>query len=266
MLEKTIVTKVLDSVRAQPKTVQEIAQHLGKNWRTADRYIEQISLETGLIKTKIFRPSTRGALKIVYWNALEPGKGSVYQERLLQQILIHKRKEDFSAFDIYQFIPEKFREVSFSKKEITHYELLEQSVQSILFFSGNLSLLRKKELEILENLAKKRIPIKILTRIDIISQEKVVLLMKMNLRIGWDAFQVRHCEQPIRAFLIDDCLAVMKESLNPEQHTELREKMYLYYILKDPEWVSWLQKVFWQLWDQSIDADLRLKALGSVKR
>lgn len=266
MLEKIIITKVLDAVREQPKTVQELAQSLDKNWRTADRYVEQISLETGLIKTKIFRAGTRGALKVVYWNALEPGKGSAYQEGLLKQIMHNKHKEDFSAFDIYQFVPEKNREICLSSKEITHYELLEESVQQILFFSGNLSLLQKKELDILEKLAKKRIPIKILTRIDVISQEKVALLMKLNLKVGWDAFQVRHCEQPVRAFIIDDSMTIMKDSLSPEHHRELKEKMYLYYILKDPEWISWLQKVFWQLWNQSIDIETRLKALKTIKK
>src|SRR3989338_758375 len=258
MLEKKTQNKILELVRAEPKTVQDIAVALQKNWRTADRYIEQISLETGMIKSKIFRQGTRAALKVVYWNALEPGKGSAYQERLLQQILHHKRKEDFSAFDIYQFVPERSREIVFSQKEITHYNLLQESVQQVLLFSGNLSLLQKKELEILEELAKKRVPIKILTRVDVVSQEKVSALLKLNLRVGWDAFQIRHCEQPIRAFLIDDRMVIMKESLSPEQHRELKEKMYLYYILKDSEWISWLQKSFWQLWDQSIDAKLRL--------
>ena len=192
MLEKIIATKIVDSVRAHPRTVQEIAQQLGKNWRTADRYIEQISLETGLIKTKIFREGTRGALKIVYWNALEPGKSSAFQERLLQQILHHKRKEDFSAFDIYQFVPAKERSLKVSKKEQTHYNSLLQSTRQVLFFSGNLSLIHEKELETLTVLAKKHIPIKILTRIDIVSQNKVKLLLAINYKVGWDALQISH--------------------------------------------------------------------------
>ena len=264
MLDKTIVTKIVDAVRSQPKTIQELSQQLGKNWRTADRYVEQISLETGLIKTKIFRAGTRGALKIVYWNALEPGRGSAYQERLLQHILHHTRKEDFSPFDIYQFVSPKARDVSLSKKEITHYEALEQSTQSLLFFSGNLSLLQKKEVDILEQLAKKRIPIRILTRVDIVSRKKVSSLLELNTRLGWDAFQIRHCEQPIRAFLIDEQKAILKETLSPEQHRELQEKVYMYYTLKDMEWVSWLAKVFWQLWNQSIDAQTRLGALQEI--
>ena len=112
--------------------------------------------------------------------------------------------------------------------------------------------------------AKKRIPIRILTRVDIVSRKKVSSLLELNTRLGWDAFQIRHCEQPIRAFLIDEQRVIMKETLSPEQHRELEEKVYMYYILQDPEWVSWLAKVFWQLWNQSIDAQTRLKALQEI--
>ena len=43
MLHKEIIQKVLDFVRIHPRTVQDIASLLQNNWRTADRYVEQIA-------------------------------------------------------------------------------------------------------------------------------------------------------------------------------------------------------------------------------
>ncbi|MBI4141804.1 hypothetical protein HY484_02695, partial [Candidatus Woesearchaeota archaeon] len=102
MLTKETTDKILDFVRQKPRTVQEIRHLLQKNWRTADRYVDTISQETGLISTRTFREGSRGALKIVFWNSIDTAKGSAYQERLLQRILHGKHKEDFSPFDIYQ--------------------------------------------------------------------------------------------------------------------------------------------------------------------
>lgn len=97
-----------------------------------------------------------------------------------------------------------------------------------------------------------------------ISQEKVSQLLEKNTYLGWDAFQIKHCEHPLRAFLIDDRQAILKETLSPQQHKELPQIVYLYYTLEDHEWISWLQKVFWQLWNQSVDAESRLKALKEI--
>ena len=68
MLDNQIIKKVNDFVYSKPRSINEVAQHIGKNWRTADRYVEQISEEDGSISAKIFRGGTRGALKIVFWN------------------------------------------------------------------------------------------------------------------------------------------------------------------------------------------------------
>ena len=67
MLNSKIVEKIENFVEIKPRSVQEIAQELNKNWRTVDRYISQIKEEFGTIETRIFREGTRGALKIVYF-------------------------------------------------------------------------------------------------------------------------------------------------------------------------------------------------------
>jgi len=273
-VQKDIKENILRVIQQKPRTVQEIAEIIGKNWRTADRYIELITQETGLIATRVFREGSRGALKVVYWNALEGAKGSAYQERLLQKIVQGKRKEDFSPLDIYQFVDPNNRKAfiettEFSQQQQIRFDyLLSQVQQQVLFFSGNLSWveLGPNMHKVLEDLAKKKIRIKVLTRVDISSQKNTEEMLSLNQRAGWDAVEIRHCEQPLRAIIIDDQFASIKEVMNPLYCRELKEKTFLFYLIQDSEWVNWLQKVFWNLWGQSIDAKERLKTLESVNK
>jgi len=273
-VQKEIKDSILRLIQQKPRTIQEIAETIGKNWRTADRYVEIIAQETGFIATRIFREGSRGALKVVYWNALEGIKGSAYQERLLQKILQGKRKEDFSPLDIYQFVDAGNRKAflestEFSQQQQIRFDyLLTQAQQQVLFFSGNLSWveLGPNMQKILEELVKRKVKIKVLTRVDITSQKNTEEMLSLNQRVGWDAVEIRHCEQPLRAIVVDDRFASIKEVMNPLYCRELKEKTFLFYLIQEQEWVSWIQKVFWQLWGQSIDAGERLKALESVNK
>lgn len=49
MLDAEIHKKICEFVKSKPRTVQEIAEHIKKNWRTAERYVERISEETGCV-------------------------------------------------------------------------------------------------------------------------------------------------------------------------------------------------------------------------
>jgi len=273
MLDKTLAAKITEFVRQQPRTIQEIAQLIDKNWRTAERYCNQIATETGLIAGRTFRGGTRGALRIVYWNAIEPGRGSAYQERLLQQILRGRKKEDFSPFDLYQFVPPARREAFVEKNEFSNEERLMYDKimlganHQLLSFSGNLSWLglRLEMLKALETLAKRKISIKVLTRIDHTSQENVERALAINRRVGWDAVEIRHCEQPVRAVIVDDTLAVLKQVMTPSLVREVKEKKFVFYRVEDAEWVTWLQKVFWHLWGESVEASVRLEALATMQ-
>ena len=102
MLDNNTIKKIEIFVYAKPRSIQEIATYLGKNWRTAERYASQIEKDFGTISTRTFREGTRGALKIVYWASIEKASQSVFQEMLEEEIMHAKRKEDFSAFDIFQ--------------------------------------------------------------------------------------------------------------------------------------------------------------------
>src|SRR3989338_502632 len=119
MLDSITIKKIEDFVCQKPRSVQELAVHLGKNWRTVDRYIEEIQKNFGTISTRVFREGTRGALKIVYWSSVDKISSSVFQEKLEEEITRARKKEDFSAFDIFQHISDKNKSahVEFTKEE-----------------------------------------------------------------------------------------------------------------------------------------------------
>jgi hypothetical protein len=278
LLNKAITDKISDFVRQKPRTVQEIAFLIEKNWKTADRYLALIETETGLISTRTFRKGTRGALKVVFWNSLDKAKGSAFQQMLLQKILNNKRKEDFSPFDIYQFVSEEKRRAFISEKEYSVHKdlkydrLLSEANHQILFFSGNMSWVELGPnsviLRQIEQLAKKKVSLKILTRVDLTSRKNIEKLLAINKRAGWDAIEIRHAEQPVRAAIIDDRFMSIKEVLSPEfyKQGELAKKTFLFYKIDEPEWLHWMQKVFWHIFRQSVDAEARLKALNSMQR
>jgi hypothetical protein len=61
MLDRQLIKRIEDFVRTRPRTVDEIAKLLGKNWRTAASYVDRIAQEQGTIATHTFRGGTRGA-------------------------------------------------------------------------------------------------------------------------------------------------------------------------------------------------------------
>ena len=55
MLDVQMINKIEEFVYDKPRSIQEIAEFIGKNWRTADRYIEEIEKNFGTISTRVFR-------------------------------------------------------------------------------------------------------------------------------------------------------------------------------------------------------------------
>ncbi|GIU69952.1 MAG: hypothetical protein KatS3mg002_1188 [Candidatus Woesearchaeota archaeon] len=146
MLDTQTTKKIIDFVYIKPRSIQEIAQHIQKNWRTADAYVDKIIKEQGLLATRVFREGTRGALKIVFWNNIEKIHSSEFQERLFKRIENAKRKNDFSPFDIYQYVSEDKRYAFLEEQTedtITPKQNLVGALRSaerqLMIFSGNLS-------------------------------------------------------------------------------------------------------------------------------
>lgn len=276
MLDSKAIKKINDFVYLKPRTMQEIAELIKKNWRTADKYIEKISMETGSISVRTFREGTRGALKIVYWSNIERIHSSEFQEKLLNRIESIHKKEEFSPFDFYQYVPEDRRNAVMlnagrgSRDNIARH--LKQASGQVLSFSGNLSWINETEnnerlASVIENLVKRNVSIKILSRVTIDSIKNIQRIMQINEKAGKVLVEVRHMDQPLRGFVIDNHIARFREMKDPSDYEkgELSERTLLFYEIFDREWIEWLQKVFWYFFRTAIPAEKRIKDLKTIK-
>lgn len=279
MLEKQTIQKVNDFVYSRPRTVAEIATLLKVNWRTANRYVDKIEKEEGTVSVRVFRGGTPGALKVVFWNNVERLHASEIQERLYKQIEVGRNRRDFSPSEIYQFVDEKKRKLRvMTEKEHnsnSNFKDFASSLRSaekqILFFSGNLTFSRMSSHDqnirkIMEELGKKKIFSKVLTRVEVPGIENIQDVLSINDRLGFDVVEIRHCYQPLRTTVIDSKIATMKEILDPKDYAEgeLKQKLIFIYTIYDEHWIEWLQKIFWDLFRKSIDAQKRLQQFKKV--
>ncbi|MBW3013685.1 hypothetical protein KY335_00415 [Candidatus Woesearchaeota archaeon] len=278
MLTPDMINKIETFVYQKPRSIQEIASYTRKNWRTVDRYVQEIQKNFGTISTRVFREGTRGALKIVFWASVEKASNSVFQEKLEEEILTSKKKEDFSAFDIFQHVDNKTKraivekaldENSTNLKELA--ELLQQTKKQLLIFSGNLSLINLKNkkfdmFKILEDLVKRNIPIKIIARTDIAGKENIEKALSLNFKYGKELVEIRHRSHPVRAFVIDNNIFRIKEVKEPTGKIhELDKKVFIYYTIKDKKWAEWISRIFWKMFSSSINAQKRLEEMKTLK-
>ncbi len=277
MLNAEVIKKIEDSVYGKPRSIQEIAELIKKNWRTADRYVAEIEKEFGTIATRTFREGTRGALKIVFWAAVEKVSHSIIQQKLEETLMQAKKKEEFSAFDIYQYVPDNQKEVSLEEgkeegeqnvEELIKY--LKQAKKQVFIFSGNLSLvnLKRKDADLfacLEQLVRQKIPIKVIARVDIAGKENVERMLSLNFKYGKEMVEIHHRDQPLRAFIVDNKVIRVKEVNEPTgKINELNKRMFLYYTIKDKEWIGWLNRIFWKMFSTAIVAEKRLDEMKKI--
>jgi len=278
MLDPTIIKKIEDFVYAKPRAVQEIAVHINKNWRTADRYVEDIEKNFGTISTRVFREGTRGALKIVYFSSVDKVSHSVFQEKLEEDIFKGRTKYDFAAFDIFQHVSEKNKTAWIKKGKdesdagrLKEFEnLLLGAKKQILFFSGNLSFINFDDgevnvFEVLEKLVKKGISLKVICRIDFAAKQNVEKLLSLNFKYGKELIEIHNREQPLRATIVDNIINLKEVKEPTGREKELSKKTYIFYTIKDKEWSEWLSKIFWKMFSSSIDSKKRLDELNKLK-
>ncbi|MBU2496500.1 MAG: hypothetical protein KJ767_00375 [Nanoarchaeota archaeon] len=280
MLNEEIKSKILDSVREKPRSIDELATIIKKNWRTADRYIQKIAETEGNIAIRTFREGTRGALKIVYWMPPEAIHSTEFQERLFRQIEAGRDKKDFSPSEIYQYVSPGKKEAKIltekaynSKDNFEEFkEKIMKAKHEIFFFSGNLTFSNigyhdKKILEVIEELAKKGVRTKILTRVEIPGIDNIKNILAINNKIGKKMVDLRHCFQPLRITVVDDRVAMFKELSDPKDYAkgELKEKIIALYYVYDKKWIEWLKKVFWELFRASISAERRIEDIEKIK-
>ena len=278
MLDTETIRKIEDFVYPQPRSIQEIAQFIGKNWRTADRYVDEITKQFGTSSTKNFREGTRGALKVVYWASVEKVSNSIFQEQMEKDILTGKTKHDFSGFNIFQHVKDKEKTawVKQGKNEVDlgrlsdFTEFLNKAEKQVLFFSGNLSFVNYKDkkndvFKVLENLVKRGISIKIICRVDIGGRNNVEKLLSLNHKYGKELIEIRHREQPLRITVVDKKIANIKEVKEPTgRENELNEKTFIFYTIKDREWIEWLSKIFWKMFNNSVSSEKRTAEMDKI--
>lgn len=277
MLDNQLINKIENFVSEKPRSINEIAQHLGKNWRTADRYIEEIKENFGTLDTRTFRGGTRGALKIVYLSSMEKVSSSAFQQQIESQIFSAKRKEEFSAFDIFQHIPLKDKKAIIEKSFNENTEnlselisLLKNAKKQVLIFSGNLSFvnLKRDRLDLtktFEDLVKNGVSVKIICRVDFVGKENIEKLLSLNFKYKKELIEIRHYEHPLRAFIIDGKIIRIKEIKEPTgKIKELDRKIFIFYTIKNKEWAEWLSKIFWKMFNKSISAEGRLEEINRI--
>ncbi len=277
MLNQELVKTIEDFVYLQPRSMFEISEHIKKNWRTADRYVEEISSEFGNIKIKIFRGGTRGALKIVYWNLNEKLSKNIFQQEIENKIFASSKKEDFSAFDLYEQVEEKNKKVTVEnvsdEVKTNLYELrdlLDSTKKQILLFSGNLSWLNLKNKDIdflksLEVLIEKGVKIKVICDVNLAGKENIEKLLSLNFKTQKEAIEIRHRKQPLRGIIFDDKKFRIKEVVEPTgKINELNKKLFLYYTIQDKNWIEWITKIFYKMFRNGVSAEKRIQELDKI--
>jgi len=277
MLSKEQIKKIHEFVYNKPRAIQEVAGLLNVNWRTADRYIEKIANEEGTLSTRIFREGTRGALKLVFWSNIDKIQSSEIQEKLLRKIEIGRTKTDFSPFDIYQYVEENKRNAFLEEQldegvvvEHKLFDVLASAEKQLFIFSGNLSWInivqnKKTFLNLLEDLALNHVMIKVIANVDFDSLRNVKEVLSINDKLGKEVIDLRHSEQPLRAFIVDNKIARLRE-LKFAEKSNIKKKAYIFYEIFDEGWIEWLQKVFWKSFRTGLAAQKRIKDLESIRR
>lgn len=273
MLTKEMANRINNFVAQKPRTIQEISQLIGRNWRTADSYVNQIAEEQGTLAVRTFRGGSRGALKIVYWNLINKNQ-STFQEALFNKIIHSKKKDDFSPLDIYQFIEEDKRACFLEEQEknlnIKHdlISTISSAEKQVLIFSGDLSWAEAKQgkaplITAFEKLFEKKIPFKIIANVDLNSMKNVNKILSLNHQYGQELVEIRHCQQPLRAFIVDDQMVRLKEKYFLQKASQ---ENYLFYSITDEDWVKWTEKVFWHFFSAAVSAQNRIKSLETIRK
>jgi len=273
-LQDDDIQKILSFVKQEPRTIQEVSKHIGRSWVTADSYVKQVSERTGLVHVKTFRKGTQGALKLVHYNYAENMHTDDVRSSLLHQIKSGRFKNHFDFMEIYQHVPadkkKSVKETIDMKSPLRLTPFLEEATRQLFCFSGNLSFINAKEhdrtiLEVLEDLLKRNVRIKIICRVNIASIDNITKLAHVALKYP-NLLELRHSYQPLRGFIIDDTVARFKDEFNMQDYKEgeLSTNTRILYHIYDENWIMWLQKVFWHLFRSSLDYPARVKELQNI--
>jgi len=278
MLTPEVVKRIESFVQEQPRSIDEIAKLLKKNWRTADRYVKEIAAEHSTLSIKVFREGSRGALKVVYYSSMDQFRGTVFQEALEHDILAGKKKDDFSEFDIYQHVPEGRKKASVESAENVNStdftelaDIIRDTKKELLIFSGNMSFINLKNKNVsiyteFDKLVKRGVRINAVCNIDLAGKANVEKMLSLNFRNGKQMIEVRHREQPLRGMISDTKIIRIKEVKEPTGKIhELNKRIFIFYTIRDNDWAKWLSRVFWKMFSTSVEAKKRIDELKKLE-
>ena len=281
VLDTATIEKIKSLVYQKPRNINDIAIALNKNWRTADRYVEEIIEKTGTIKSITFREGTRGALKIIYWNNNEKIYSTDIQEELFKKIEQGINKSDFSPFEIYQYIDSDkkngyYEEIEDENKYDYRVETLcpyfESSEKEIYIFAGNLAFIHLKYknktiYDYMKKCIERNVIIKIITYVNLIDLDNIEKVLSLNSGLKEPLIEIRHEIVPVRAYIFDNTIAKFGEiAMGQKKKGQIQNKIAIYYELKDKEWVEWLQKLFWKKFQKAIPCSKRIENIRSFKK
>jgi predicted transcriptional regulator len=276
-LSEKEIKQVVDFVKKEPRTVQDISRLIKRSWVTTDSYLKKIADDTGLLSIKTFRKGSQGALKIVYYNHSESLMGDSLKENIYGMIRNGRNKADFDFMEIFQYVDEKKKKhliTEIEAGEISENERLvdyfRQVKSRIICFSGNLSFInirrnKMRMIDLIEETVKRGVVLKILCRINLASLSNIAMLQSLIEKYP-GSIEIRHCYQPLRGFIFDDKIARFKneEQVRLYKRGELERNTVIFYEVYDAEWISWLENVFWNLFRTSIDYDSRLREIKRI--
>lgn len=216
-------------------------------------------------------------MKLVYYQNSESIITDDVKERIYSQIRAGRTKRDFDFMEVFQFIPENKKRAfteEFDNENISTNQqiisLFRQAEKQVYCFSGNLSFVNIEEkgtklLDILEELLKRKIFLKIITKINISSTDNLNKL-KLLMNKYPNQIDIRHSTQPLRGFIIDDKIARFKdeEYVRTYKKGELYTNIRIFYEFYDSEWILWMQKIFWNLFRASTDYLIRIKEIERI--
>jgi hypothetical protein len=280
VLDPQTTEKIKELVYKKPRSIHELAIAIDKSWRTTSRYIEEIMLKTGTIKTETFRGGTRGALRIVYWNNTEKVHSSDVQENLFKQIELGIDKQDFSPFEIYQYVEPSKRKGSYEiieNEKKYNYDIaslvpyFEKAEKEILIFAGNLAFIhlrhKKKIIDYLRDCVKRKVVVKIITNINLIDLKNVEETLSLNSGLKDPLIIIKHAITPLRAYLFDEFIIKFGEIQKGfGKEGQIDKAIAIYYAITDKEWIEWMQKIFWKKFQASIPANKRIENLDTLKK
>lgn len=281
VMDNQTVEKIKALVYTRPRNINEIAMAIGKNWRTADRYIDQIMMRTGQIKTMTFREGTRGALKVVYWNNTEKIYSTDIQENLFKKIEKGIDKSDFSPFEIYQFVDADKRNAYYEEiEDESKYDynisslapLFKTTEKGISIFAGNLAFIhlkhkKKSIFQYMQDCVDRGVIIKIITDINLVDIKNIEKVLSLNSGRKESIVEIRHDIIPLRAYIFDNTIVKLGEIAKGQKKAGQKKNILAtYYEIRDENWIDWIQKLFWKKFQNAIRSNLRIENIKSLRK